>query len=136
MSIEDNRRLLRATYERWWNAGDTESVDEMVADGYIDHSAGVTTEGREGLKELILEFRRGFPDMTEDLEDTIAEGDKVVGRFRMRGTHTGPFFGIAPTGRRVEMTGIDIYRVVDGRIVEMWYEEDAIGMMRQLGVVD
>jgi len=136
MGIEENKRILRATYERWWNAGDVDSVDELVADDYVDHSAVVTSQGKEGLKELIREFHQGFPDMGEQLEDAIAEEDKVVGRFRMWGTHSGPFLGIPPTGRRVEITGIDIFRIVDGKIVEMWYEDDLMSMMRQIGVVD
>jgi len=136
MGAEENRAILRTTYERWWNGGDADSVDDMVADDYIDHSAVVSNRGKDGLKELIREFHQGFPDMMEELEDAIVEGEKAVGRFRMWGTHTGPFLGIPPTGRRVEITGIDIFRIVDGKIVEMWYEDDLMSMMRQLGVVD
>jgi predicted ester cyclase len=65
----------------------------------------------------------------------IAEGDKVVTRFTMRGTHQGEFMGIAPTGRRVEMTGIDIIRFSDGKMVEHWGNTDDLGMMQQLGVI-
>jgi predicted ester cyclase len=138
LGLDENRQILRRTYEKWWNCGDLELVDEMVAPDYVDHSLEVNrveSAGRSGLKELIAEYRRGFPDMVEVLEDVIAEGDKVVGRFRMRGTHTGSFLGIAATGRQVEMTGIDIYRITIGKIVEMWYNEDLFGIMMQLGVV-
>jgi steroid delta-isomerase-like uncharacterized protein len=135
VSLEQNKAILRRTYDEWWNAGDTSSVEELVAEDYVDHSPNVSGTGRAALTELILEFRRGFPDMVETLEDAVAEGDLVVGRFRMRGTHAGTFLGIPPTGRTVEMTGIDIYRITHGRIVEMWYNEDLLGMMRQLGAV-
>jgi steroid delta-isomerase-like uncharacterized protein len=135
VSLEQNKTILRRTYDEWWNAGDMSSVEELVAEDYVDHSPNVSGTGRAALKELILEFRRGFPDMVETLEDAVAEGDLVVGRFRMRGTHAGTFLGIPPTGRTVEMTGIDIYRIAHGRIVEMWYNEDLLGMMRQLGAV-
>ncbi len=137
VGIEENKQLLRQTYERWWSAGDLQAVNEMVDPAYIDHSPEtneVSQPGLDGLKELIAKYREGFPDMVETLEDVIAEDDKVVGRFHMRGTHTGPFLGIAPTGRRVEMTGIDVYRIENGRIVEMWYAEDLLGLVRQLGV--
>lgn len=136
MGTEENKAILRTTYERWWNGGDADSVDEMVADDYVDHSAVVKNRGKEGLKELIREFHQGFPDMREQLEDAIAEGDKVVGRFRMWGTHSGTFLGVPATGRRVEITGIDIFRITDGKITEMWYEDDLMSMMRQLGVLD
>ena len=135
MGLEANKRLLLATYERWWNAGDVDAVDEMVAVDYVDHSPVVNNAGREGLKDLIREYHRGFPDMREEVEDVIAEGDRVVGRFHLRGTHAGPFLGIAATGAKVDLTGIDIYRIAGGKIVEMWYEEDLLTLMRQLGVV-
>jgi predicted ester cyclase len=71
--------------------------------------------------------------MCETCEDLIAEGDKVVGRFIMRGTHSGEFMGVPPTGQRVTMSGIDIVRVAGGRIAEFWYGEHLLELMQQLG---
>jgi predicted ester cyclase len=73
--------------------------------------------------------------MIEEIDDLIAEGDKVVGRFTFRGTHTGTFLGIAPTGRKVSMTGIDVVRIRDGKITEFWYAEQLHDLLRQLGVL-
>ena len=72
--------------------------------------------------------------MHEVIELMVSDADMVVGRFRLSGTHLGEFFGIAPTGRRVEITGIDMLRLRDGKIVEFWYNEDTLGLFRQLGV--
>ena len=76
-----------------------------------------------------------FPDYHSTVEDQIAEGDEVVTRFSSQGTHQGEFLGIAPTGNRVRVTGIDIARVEEGKIVESWSEADMLGMMTQLGVI-
>ena len=72
--------------------------------------------------------------MSETIEDLIAQGDKVVGRFVLTGTHQGPFLGIAPTGKRIRVTGIDIVRFQNGRITDLWYNEDTFGLYEQLGV--
>ncbi|MDP8951660.1 MAG: ester cyclase, partial [Actinomycetota bacterium] len=69
------------------------------------------------------------------IEDLFAEGDKAVLRFTFRGTHQGEFMGNAPTGKRVTMAGIDIFRIADGKIVELWGQEDVLGMMQQLGAI-
>ena len=131
--LEANKALLQRTYAEWWNSGDLGSVDELVADDYVDHSIQTVRSDKDALAQLIMEFRRGFPNMIETLEDTVAEGDLVVGRFRMRATHSGTFLGIPATGRVVEMTGIDTTVTGDGRIVEMWYNED-LHSLAQLGV--
>ena len=80
-------------------------------------------------------MRAAFPDLQYTVEDQIAEGDKVVTRYTASGTHRGELMGIAPTGSRVEITGISITRVEDGKIEEIWETHDALGMMRQLGVI-
>jgi steroid delta-isomerase-like uncharacterized protein len=128
-----NKELLEAFYAQFWNAGNVDAVEALVADDYIDHQpVPGLPGGKEGLARLITRWHTGFPDMSETVEDLIAEDDKVVGRFTFRGTHTGEFMGIAPTGRRVSMTGIDIVRVRDGRIAEFWYAEQLHDLLRQL----
>jgi steroid delta-isomerase-like uncharacterized protein len=128
-----NKELLEAFYAQFWNAGNVDAVEALVADDYIDHQpVPGLPGGKEGLARLITLWHTGFPDMSETVEDLIAEDDKVVGRFTFRGTHTGEFMGIAPTGRRVSMTGIDIVRVRDGRIAEFWYAEQLHDLLRQL----
>jgi predicted ester cyclase len=87
------------------------------------------------LVEQVHEFRSAFPDGGTRIDDMIAEGDRVVLRWTDGGTHRGPFMGVAPTGKHVTITGIDIYRIVDGRIVDFWCSEDVLGLLEQLGAV-
>jgi predicted ester cyclase len=91
--------------------------------------------GRAGFKELVVTWRAAFPDMHEDVLQMVADGDWVVSRFRLRGTHRGTFYGLDPTGRRVEIEGVDFLRISGGQIAEWIYFEDALGLFRQLGVM-
>jgi steroid delta-isomerase-like uncharacterized protein len=129
-----NEALMRRFYEELWSRGNLEAIPELVADDFVDHQVPVgQTSGREALAGLVVMWRTGFPDMQETVEDLISKGDKVVGRFLMRGTHRGEFMGIAPTGRSVTMSGIDMVRVADGKISEFWYAEQTLELMQQLG---
>ena len=89
--------------------------------------------GLEGAKLVHQKTLIGMPDYHTKIEDLIAEGDKVVARVSMTGTHIGDFYGIPPTGRRVNLTGIFIVRIADGKIVEHWGEEDGVKVLRELG---
>ncbi len=129
-----NKALMRRFYEELWSKGYVEARPELVAEDFVDHQtpAGQPSR-REELAELVVMWRTGFPDMQETVEDLVSEGDKVVGRFLMRGTHRGEFMGVAPTGRSVTMGGIDVVRVADGKISEFWYAEQMLDLMQQLG---
>ncbi len=129
-----NKALMRSFYEELWSRGNLEAIPELVAEDFVDHgSPPGETSGREALAGLVVMWRAGFPDMEESVEDLISQGDKVVGRFLMRGTHRFEFMGVAPTGRSVAMSGIDVVRVVDGKISEFWYAEQTLELMQQLG---
>ena len=129
-----NKALMRRFYEELWSKGNLEAIPELVAEDFVDHQAPVgQPSGREELAGLVVMWRTGFPDMQETVEDLISEGDKVVGRFLMRGTHCGEFMGVAPTGRSVTMSGIDVVRVAGGKISEFWYAEQMLELMQQLG---
>jgi predicted ester cyclase len=80
-------------------------------------------------------YLTGFPDLQTTVEDLVAEGEKVVGRWAGRATHSGPFMNIPPTGKQVTVAGIAIVRLEGGKIVEEWVNFDALGMMQQLGVI-
>ena len=92
--------------------------------------------GPEHVKQTITRDCIGFPDFRFTIEEMIAEGDKVVVRWTTRGTHQGIFRGIPPTGKQVTITGVEIHRVVGGKIVEGWRKWDRIDVMQQLGVTD
>ncbi len=118
------------------NAGDLDALDELLAPDVIDHSAYAGQEtGQEGFKEFLAMWRTVFPDLAYTIEDEIAEGDRVVVRWTGRGTHCGNWHQIAPTGKQVTMSGIQINRLADGKIVEDWTSFDELGLLRQLRVV-
>src|SRR5215210_1727617 len=125
MSAEENKAVVRREQEELWNhTGDLDAAQELFAAGQA-----------EAAKQEAADFRRGFPDVTSTIEDLIAEGDKVVARWRSRATHQGGYMGIAPTGKEVEFTGISVYRIEAGKIAQSWNEEDELGLMRQIGAI-
>jgi steroid delta-isomerase-like uncharacterized protein len=116
--------------------GNADVVETYYAPDYVDHTPSPIRRlapGREGVRQALAIFRRAFPDTRHTIEDLVAEEDRVVVRLSARGTHTGEFIGVAPTGEVVTMTGIAIYRIVDGRIAERWAEQ-SLGVLEQLGI--
>ena len=135
MSAEENKAIARRGYEAI-NQKNLDALDEVVASDMTDHDpVPGQAPGLEGVKQYFSSLHAAFPDVQMDVEEMIAEGDKVVARVSVSGTHQGEFMGIAPTGNRVTITGIDILRVADGKIVEHWGRFDDLGMMQQLGVI-
>ena len=137
MSEEDrDNALSRSFYEVLWSQGNLEAMLELVVKDFFDHHPlpGVPP-WREGLTALVTTWRTAFLDMRETVKDLISEGDKVVGRFTMRGTHSGEFMGVPPTGRSVAMSGIDFVRVAGGKIAEFWYGEHLLELMQQVGAI-
>jgi steroid delta-isomerase-like uncharacterized protein len=129
-----NKEVALRFYDEFWNKGNPDAADEIVSED-IDHGQMPDDwpTGREGFKRLVRVWREAFPDMTEDVDIVLADGDWTASRFTLRGTHRGDFYGIAATGRRIEITGVDLLRFEDGRIVEWIYNEDALGLFAQLG---
>ncbi len=136
MSVEENKTIERRYMEEVWTKGNLAAVDELVATNYVDHTPmpGASPD-LQGLKQFVTVVTAAFPDWQPTIEDMIAEGDKVVVRFRGSGTHKGEFMGIPPTGKQVTMMAIAIHRIAGGKIVENWLQADMLGMMVQLGVV-
>lgn len=136
MSVEENKALVRRHVEEAWNKGNLSVLDEIMAPNLVNHNAppGITPD-REGFKQIISMHRKAFSDLHVTVEDMVAEGDKVVNRWTVSGTHKGEYMGIAPTGKQVTLTGISIHRIEGGKIVEQWHEVDMLGLMQQLGVV-
>jgi len=133
-TLERNKALMRRFYEEFWNRGNVAFADEVIAEDLIhDQMPPGWPRGREGFKQLVQTWRTAFPDLHEDVEFVLADGDRVLSRFRLTGTHDGPFYGVQPTGRRVDVQGVDVARVVDGTIVEYFYHEDTLGLFRQRG---
>ncbi len=138
MPTEDNKAVVRREFEEMLNqGGNLDAAAEIYAPNYVAHAATYgDIEGIEGAKQSAAAYRQTFPDLRTTIEDMVAEGDKVVVRYRGSGTHEGATeaFG-PPTGKRMEITGITILRLSEGKIVEVWTNFDALGMMQQLGMI-
>ena len=119
-------------YELYSN-GDIDRVLELLDDGYQSHGFG--GGGREQLRMSLQGFRNAFPDVVFTVEDTITEGDKVAVKTTFRATHQGPFAGVSPTGRTVDIAGVDLLTEQDGRFIEAWSLRELNGLWVQLGVV-
>ncbi len=138
VSPESARDVARRFTEELWDRGDLTVADELLSPDFVDHDpVSGQGPGRDGYKEMVGLFRTAFPDLHVRNEDVIlgVEGDKVVLRWSARGTNTGDFLSMAPTGREVALKGVDILRVSDGKIIERWGEFDSLGMLHQLGVI-
>jgi len=131
---EENEAIVRRAFEEV-AMGDMNAVDEIIAPEFVRHdlAGGPEAHGPDGVKRLIADLRTGFPDLQTTIEDIFSDGDRVVVRFTARGTQSGPFMGIAPTGREATWSGVNIYRVSGGRIRETWQLADGLGLLRQLG---
>jgi steroid delta-isomerase-like uncharacterized protein len=134
---EENKSVVGRWFAEVTNQGKLEVADELLAPEYVCHDPNSeTSEVRAGaLKESVRYFRNALADMRFEIEDMIAEGDKVVTRWTLRGTHRGELFGVKSSGEEVAMSGIVISHVAEGKIVEEWDEYDLLGLMRQLGAV-
>lgn len=137
MSIEENKAVPRRVYEEVLNGKNLDLVDELFAPEYVNHDPTSPEEmrGPESIKQFFSAYLAAFPDLRFTVEDQVAEGDKVVSRWASAGTNRGELMGAAPTGKRVDFTGITISRISEGRIAEDWTSYDALGMMRQLGLI-
>ena len=123
---EENKAIARRVYEII-SAGDFDRAEEIVDPSAPDNEllpGDPPAKLIDTFKETFSEAREGFPDLTITVEDIMAEGDRVTARVTMRGTHSGEFQGIAPTGKRVEVKAIDMFRIEDGKIVEHWGHAD------------
>ena len=134
---EENKAISRRFFEEMINQGTLSVADEIVSSDFVNHDPANPSgfNGPEGLKQLVTKYRTGFPDIRLTIEDMFAEGDRVAVRWTWSGTHQGDLEGIAPTGKHTAGSGISIHRFSDGKIEEHWENWDALGLMKQLGVV-
>jgi predicted ester cyclase len=137
MTADDNV----ATYRRWFDEGcsrgNVEVADALYSPEYVTHALGPDfAPTLEGLKTFVRALREGLPDLHCPVEQVVAEGDRVAGRLRLRGTHTGTLLGIPATGRRADAGLMVIARFDDrGKWVEDWASWDQLGLLQQLGVI-
>jgi steroid delta-isomerase-like uncharacterized protein len=134
---EKNARTIRRIYDALWNGRNLGLADELIAEDATNYDTGLVPMpfGPEEMKGTVRMVTAAFPDNRHEVEEVIAEADTVVLRCSLTGTHEGPFMGIPPTGRRIEVSEIHIYRLEDGKAVEHRVGRDDLGAMRQLGVI-
>jgi len=129
---------LRFAKEGWGTNPGWEKVwDELMKSNVVHHfnSWSEPIVGLEVNKAFNISLFEGFPDIYQTIEDIVAEGDKVVYRTTIRGTHTGEFMGIPPTGKSCKLNDFTMLRIVDSKIVEYWYECNLLELMKQLGLM-
>ena len=134
---EQNKAAMRRIYEDIWNQGNFNVVDEIVSPDYVGHlpTPPGAPSGREGLRWLIQMYRTAFPDIHVQVDDQFAEGDKVLTRITIQGTHQGLFMNVPPTNKKISVTALVVTRFKNGQNVEGWAELDRFGLMQQLGVI-
>jgi predicted ester cyclase len=136
MQPQQNEDRVRALVEQCVNTSEVGALNRFVAEDVRVHpgtpGAGPATEGLAALREAFLGLHQVFPDLRITIEDVIAADDRVAARWTARGTHRAEFLGIAPTGTPVCWGGTDIYRLVDGKIVEWWRNDDLVELLKQL----
>ena len=141
MSAEHNKVVVRRFVEELWNNRDLDVADEIFAADCITHQISSGSEPAasprdpETLKRHVAEWLAGFPDLSFSVEQMIADTDRVVSRIVMRGTHTGVWLGVAPTGKRVSLRMMTVHRIANGKIVEDWVLVESLGFLQQLGLL-
>jgi len=135
MSNEMNKTIARRYFEDIWNANDPAAAEGLLAVDAVGHVGDATVRGLDALCERVGTLHAIYARPRFRVEQQVAEGDYVLARWTLEGTHTGEYMGATPTGRRVSVTGMNLFRIADGRIAELWVNSDDLGELRQLGVL-
>ena len=135
MTIEQNKALIRRFYEEVWGKGNLEVAEAVFAADYVRHDLrpGNPLSGPEGQKKIAADFRAAFPDLRMTIDLMVAEEDMVVARWTTEGTNTGQWGTVPPTGKRAKFSGVNIFRIENGKVAEIWNHRDDLGVMQQLG---
>jgi steroid delta-isomerase-like uncharacterized protein len=133
---EKNKALIRRYFDEVTNGKNLAVRDEVYAPVFIRHTAAgpQRVDGERG-KQTVSAFLAAFPDLWCTIEDLVAEGDRVVARLTCRGTQRGAFMGVPATDRQVTWAAIDFFRIAEGKVVEVWGQVDALGLLQQLGAI-
>jgi len=135
MTVQGNRDLVLRFYEEVWNRGNVEVAQDVFADDYVRHDLRPTkaAPGGAGMAAIARAFRGAFPDLHMHVDLMLADGDLVAVRWTTTGTFTGPWGEVEPTGAPATFSGVNIFRIRDGRVVELWNHRDDLGLMEQVG---
>ena len=134
---QDAKALIHRWFDEVWNQGREETIDELFGDGvaYGLGESDVTINGPEEFKVFFHTMRSTFPDLRINIEDSVAEAGKCAVRVVLEGTHSGPGFGVSPTGRRIRVAGIVIIHAAGGKLTAGWNTWDQLGLLRQIGAL-
>jgi steroid delta-isomerase-like uncharacterized protein len=134
---EQTKAIVRRFYDEVMSTGNLVALDEVVAEDFQDHGESLmgSLRGRDSLKQSIVEMHQSFPDMNVCIEDMIDDGEMVGVQGLMRCTHQGEFMHVAPTGNQLSWKGLAMFRVVDGKIAERWFNSDSLSILQQVGLV-
>lgn len=137
MSEEENKAIVRRFYDEVMGKGNLDVLDELVAVDFRDHGETLmgSPQSRDVLRQGIIATHEAFPDINIYIEDIIAQGDMVGVQGTMRCTHQGEFLNVAPTGNQLSWKGLVMWRVVDGKAVERWFNSDSLSILQQLNLV-
>jgi steroid delta-isomerase-like uncharacterized protein len=134
MTAEVNKSLASRVIEEIWNGGDGAALEELLDPGYVAHDPAYPIAGRSEFSAFLRRYRATFPDLRFTVEEQIAEGNRVMTRWRAHGSHRHQLCGLPATGKRVAITGITLSRFDGGRVVEEWRNWDTLGLIEQLGI--
>jgi steroid delta-isomerase-like uncharacterized protein len=135
MSIKDNKSIVLRFFNEGPSKGDLAAADELLAPNFVLHIPLPSAPGIQGMNDVITACRAAFEHLNVNVEDMVEEGDKVAARFTARGIHKGAFMGLQPTNKSITMTGIEIFRIENSKIAELWGEANLLGLMQQLGIL-
>jgi steroid delta-isomerase-like uncharacterized protein len=131
-----NKELVRRFYKEVYVDWNMALVDAVVSPRFVSHDWPEGASGPQAFRDYYSAIRSAVPDARYVVDDLIAEGDRVVVRWRLLGTHQGAFRGIAPTGRAITLKGVAVYRLEDGKLMERWVVSDLYGMLDEIGAVE
>ena len=134
MSTEENKAIVRRFFEEGPSKGNLRIADELLSPDFVMHIPLPASPGIGGINEVITTCREAFEHLNVTIEDMIAEDNNVAARFTAHGIHKGSFMGLPATGKPITMTGIETFRIKDGKIIELWGEANLLGLMQQLGI--
>ena len=136
MSAEQNKSIVRRWVEEGWNKRNLALIDQLYAPNFYQHETGPeTVNSSEALKVFVSGYLSAFPDLQFTIEDLVAEGDKVVWRFKASGHQNGPLMGMPASGKVVGVTGTITFRLENSRMAEAWLNLDVLGLLQQVGII-
>jgi steroid delta-isomerase-like uncharacterized protein len=132
---EQNVQVVSHIWTDIWNQGMLDCCDQIFAEGYVGHLPIMTVHGPEEFRQLVRVYRTAFPDVHLTVDEVFAVGDRVAVRWTTRGTHLGEMMGNPASGAKIEIMGISLFRMADGKVAEEWEGFDTLGMMQQIGAI-